>query len=339
MTQQDLLESISQIICDYRLGEIPPMTPDHVNRWICQFENNEQLPILQELNYLLKKYYFSRSRAKSCLEKSFFNTNKAEKVSQIQFLDIQKRGNSQKELLKLANEITISRYSINLYRNILKPIGYVYLDDCLFSGNRVYHDLKDWLEQNIAISHTNIFLIFFALHTSGKRYVEQSLATIARERNIRFIIDSDLEFSNLHWEKEKYECLWPKQINNNPLVDQFVNLVEDNCRNKNFNPRLFRPDLIPKQETLCSSPQARNVIEAAFLKQGSYIVSLPEKRQHSMRPMGFEYFESLGFGSMFITYRNIANNCPLVLWWGDPINYSSSHPFSKWYPLFPRKVN
>jgi hypothetical protein len=54
--------------------------------------------------------------------------------------------------------------------------------------------------------------------------------------------------------------------------------------------------------------------------------------------MGFEYFESLGFGSVFITYRNIANNCPLVLWWGDT-NYHPSHPFSKWYPLFPRKGN
>ena len=57
-----------------------------------------------------------------------------------------------------------------------------------------------------------------------------------------------------------------------------------------------------------------------------------------MRPMGYEYLESLGFGSVFITYRNIANNCPLVLWWGDT-TYSPNHPFSSWYPLFPRKVN
>ena len=54
--------------------------------------------------------------------------------------------------------------------------------------------------------------------------------------------------------------------------------------------------------------------------------------------MGYEFLESLGFGSVFITYRNIANNCPLALWWGDT-SFPPSHPFSKWYPLFPRKVN
>jgi len=56
----------------------------------------------------------------------------------------------------------------------------------------------------------------------------------------------------------------------------------------------------------------------------------------SMRPLGFEKLESLGFGSLFITYRNIANNCPLALWYGNP-DYSPPHPLGLWYPLFPRR--
>ena len=38
--------------------------------------------------------------------------------------------------------------------------------------------------------------------------------------------------------------------------------------------------------------------------------------------------ESLGFGSLVVTFRNCPNNAPLALWAGDP-----------WYPLFPRRTN
>lgn len=46
------------------------------------------------------------------------------------------------------------------------------------------------------------------------------------------------------------------------------------------------------------------------------------------RPLGNMVLETLGFGSMLVTFRNCPNNSPLALWAGDP-----------WYPLFPRKVN
>jgi hypothetical protein len=38
--------------------------------------------------------------------------------------------------------------------------------------------------------------------------------------------------------------------------------------------------------------------------------------------------ETLGFGSLIVTFRNCPNNTPLALWAGDP-----------WYPLFPRITN
>jgi hypothetical protein len=55
-----------------------------------------------------------------------------------------------------------------------------------------------------------------------------------------------------------------------------------------------------------------------------------------MRPLGYDYLKSLGFGAILVTYRNIANNCPLALWWGDP---NKAYPLNAWYPLFPRIVN
>ena len=48
-----------------------------------------------------------------------------------------------------------------------------------------------------------------------------------------------------------------------------------------------------------------------------------------MRPLGYHNLRTLGFGSMFITYRNCPNNCPLALWVEQDA-----------YPsLFPRKAN
>src|SRR5205823_14973302 len=45
-------------------------------------------------------------------------------------------------------------------------------------------------------------------------------------------------------------------------------------------------------------------------------------------PLGYDVFKCVGFGSLLVTYRNCPNNCPLVLWAGDP-----------WFPLSPRKTN
>ena len=46
------------------------------------------------------------------------------------------------------------------------------------------------------------------------------------------------------------------------------------------------------------------------------------------RPLGNMVLDTLGFGSMIVTFRNCPNNAPLALWTGDP-----------WYPLFQRTTN
>jgi hypothetical protein len=46
------------------------------------------------------------------------------------------------------------------------------------------------------------------------------------------------------------------------------------------------------------------------------------------RPLGNMLLETLGFGSLIVTFRNCPNNAPLALWAGDP-----------WHPLFPRTTN
>jgi hypothetical protein len=339
--RQALLESIATTIADYRQGEIPAMTPDHVTRWVYQFDKDDQLTILVEMDRILKTYYVSREKAKDIIKRALtsqkiFGNNPATVISRTHFLRIQRNGNSQNELLTLANEVTQCEYGISVTSCGASPVAYIYLDDCLFSGNTGLYDLKQWLPS--AIRGTTLYLIFLGAHTSGLSYLKSRFDSEAKVRGVSLDCRQWYKFNNLPQDTERFDCLWPRKISGDELVDTYIQQVMERCQGQSFSPRLFRPSGVPTQETIFSSPEARKVVERAFLKAGAYIVSLPKSPKFKMRPLGYESLESLGFGAIFVTYRNIANNCPLVLWWGDP-NFPSSHPFSKWYPLFPRKVN
>jgi hypothetical protein len=77
-----------------------------------------------------------------------------------------------------------------------------------------------------------------------------------------------------------------------------------------------------------SCEDGRHLLEQEFLKAGAKIRSLCPHLNKYQRPLGNMVLETLGFGSLFVTFRNCPNNCPLAFWAGDP-----------WYPLFPRKTN
>ena len=60
--RRNLLTSITNTIKDYRAGEIAELTPDHVDQWISQFDENVQLPILRELDHIFKFTYVSKDK-------------------------------------------------------------------------------------------------------------------------------------------------------------------------------------------------------------------------------------------------------------------------------------
>jgi hypothetical protein len=78
-------------------------------------------------------------------------------------------------------------------------------------------------------------------------------------------------------------------------------------------------------------------VEQAFLAVGAKLFCVAQNPAPSVRPMGFEVIGTIGFGTPIVTWRNIANNCPLALWYGD-LSYGPGHPLGMWYPLFPRKM-
>jgi hypothetical protein len=343
--RQTLLQSIATIIADYRQGEIWALDSIHVDRWVTQFnrfgfDGDSQMVILEQMERILKSYYISYKKAQAFIvhiltSQNLFGANPAETIPNFSFLRIQTRGNSQNDLLNLCDSALRTIYGIGLEDCGRNPSAYIYFDDCLYSGNRVRRDINAWLP--IAVPGSTIHIILFGMHTSGFNYSRKIIEQEAQLRSISICFWSLYEFNNDRRSPLKFDCFWACEISGDNLVDQYVQAVNERRQSLNKSlPPLFRPNDIPMQDSIFSSPAAREVIECAFLKAGAYIVSLPKSPKESVRPLGYEYLETLGFGAILITYRNIANNCPLALWWGDP---DKAHPLNAWYPLFPRTVN
>ena len=64
------------------------------------------------------------------------------------------------------------------------------------------------------------------------------------------------------------------------------------------------------------------------LKAGVRIRQMCPHLNQYQRPLGNMILDTLGFGSLIVTFRNCPNSAPLALWAGDP-----------WHPLFQRTTN
>ena len=179
---------------------------------------------------------------------------------------------------------------------------------------------------------------YAAACTTPRRSALPYLEPMAREANVSFDFKRRLLYHNSRCGTARYDCLWAPRCRADSVVTDYAQQLAERCEEMNIRPHLFRSDDDSREETVFSTPQARQAVGRAFLRRGVQIIASCARPKVEMRPMGYEKLQSLGFGAIFITYRNIANNCPLVLWWGDP-TASDRHPLSKWYPLFPRKAN
>jgi hypothetical protein len=328
------VNSIVDTVADYRLGEINPIDPDHVERWVSQFSKEDQPVILNEMDRILKDYYVSCDDLfqwvrDTLSDSKIFGNNLAASIVKTHFLQIQDKGNSQNDVLGMVNSVLSDDYGLDIRECGIRPSTYVYLDDCMYTGNRVKWDIKNWIGK--AQAGTHLHIIFYALHRSSLSYVQSEIDPICKSRGVKPSYWCEREING-------NETFWPRQVLDDPLVDEYIHAIVVKAKVKGWRPRLFRPrgQLLP--ETVFSSPAARDIVEAAFLSKGAFIMSLPNVAKAEMRPMGFEKLESLGFGSMFVTCRNISNNSPLVLWWGIP-NRGPGHPLGRWCPLFLRRGN
>jgi hypothetical protein len=338
-TQDDLLQTLAATVSDYRQGEIPPISPEHIRLWLEQFDAADRPIILAELASILERTYLSRASIKDSLRRFLHSVvisgrTPASVLPCTTFLDIQ-TGESQRSLLGIVAEILREEHGWSLDAcGTEEPETFIYLDDAVYTGNRLRHDLASESQQTpgwiTTTAPRGATLIIFAVlaHLTGWDYALRRIEAEARVKvlDLLALYDSCIEHERITGGKA--QCLWPEELTGDPAVDQYVWQVRDRLAEKGLPDCLFRDPDTPPVETVFSSKESRQVVESAFLRAGCRLFSASVRQPH-LRPLGFEVLESLGFGTLVVSYQNISNTCPLVLWWDQP---------GVWRPLFPRRA-
>lgn len=325
MNERDtLILSLLNIIKDYQNASMSQL---HIAKWINQFNPRVQIPILHELVHVFQKTYISAHTMTKAIED--FNAlilyNLHNLNSKVCLLNIQKGGNSQAHMLQLANELMMRKHGHSIYTMTGGQESFVYLDDVSFSGNRIIRDIGDWIKQAAPLTaRVNICLIH--RHSSGYFYVERQLKRIidASGKNIQVqwkkLTPHHHEYENLLAFIHQRDVLSPTSIPDDAMVHAFIQRMNHDVQ--------LRVAGQNSKNNLFSSEAGRHILEQEFLKAGVRIRNQSSHMVDTLRPLGYTKLDTLGFGSLVVTYRNCPNTTPLALWAGDP-----------WYPLFPRTTN
>ncbi len=332
----ELVGEFCSLVGDYRReDDITVITPGRVSRWVRQFERygfsqDGMKRILKSLSSVLKRTYISRERTIDFLIRLVKRVEKRSGVGKhhINFLSLQKQGKSQSDMLALTEEYVLGRSIGDCGGSDV----YLYMDDVVYSGNRFRYELSGWINDQ-APKGARIYSGHMVMHTQGAQYAIGQIRKVAESKEVAFFSAKQTSFSN-NKKFRTYEALWPRAIND-PKVQEYIRRSQARALSKfGFAPIIARDHAV---ECDLLSSEERVFLENAFLACGIELVNAAASPSQNMRPMGFEVLEGFGFGALTVTWRNIANNCPLALWYGDPDNYPQDHPFGQWFPLFPRK--
>lgn len=338
----DYLASIVDTIRDYREGDISAPDADRVDTWVKQFAENVQLPILSEMDYVLKRTYFSRERVEKFLgglieARGLVGGDPRKFWSGVSLLNIQQGGNSQAEMRNLFNRLLKDKFGFSIAERDNASV-FVYLDDFICTGNRVRNDLRAWINDHAPVKST-LHIIVAVSHRGGQWYAEtggksaerlslQDIATNAgKEIGIKWWHGILLEDRKSH--SNVVDVLRPTtSILNDVTVQNHA--VQNYVATMKHEPVLREPGSVGVNN-LFSADEKKSLLEREFLIAGARIRQQCPNLPKTMRPLGHARLESLGFGSLVVTFRNCPNTAPLALW-ANPRDGS-------WYPLFPRVTN
>ena len=324
--REDLLSSIANTIQDYRAGDLPTPTPDHVDRWVLQFDEAVQIPMLREMDHALKRTYFSLEVVIGSLRvliqtEELVGNDPCVFWRGVHFLDIQGGGNSQTEMLTLFDAILQEKCGFGIAQCGGESPVHIYLDDGIFTGNRVRRDLEAWIRDQAPVNAT-LHIVSIASHSGGQYYADKYITDAATraEKAISVTWWSEIKLEDRKSYSSEVDILRPIAIPNDAAVQAYVQAM-------GYPPTLRQPGNIGGK-ALFSSDEGKSLLEQEFLKAGARIRQLCPNLGATQRPLGHMTLDTLGFGSLIVTFRNCPNNAPLALWVGDP-----------WYPLFPRTTN
>jgi hypothetical protein len=322
----EISEELAKITADYRVGELPAPTAAHVQKWLGQFDAGIQLPLLTELVHVLNHTYIPKVKVEAFLSNLVLlpklATDKPNEFwSGVKFLDIQRGGRSQHEMLAMFGIHLQQKTGLVLANcGANDPKTFVYLDDGLYTGNRILNDLRDWLKT--APNEAKLHVIVIANHTGGTYYLQTNFAKAKQDakKDISVSWWHLIELEDRKSDINTSDVLRPRKLPDDERTKKYAATLKF--------PPIFRSADGTGKLNLFSSETGRDLLEQQFLMKGALIRENSPQLPETHRPLGNMVLSTLGFGSTIVTYRNCPNNAPLALWAGNP-----------WYPLFARKTN
>lgn len=329
------------------------ITPAHVVEWVQQFDEQDRAFILSELCHLLGQgIYIQRVQAKELLlnlvkgAAQYYKYGSEDAfLNETQFICLQPDGKSQCVLLELLNEVLVETFNKPLEQcGILAPNNYIYIDDVLATGKTFVTNIADWLGENnrleqLKSGQIKFMAYFFCTHTWGVNTARYMLKMKTGEDFFldakKFVIHSKYKVeNNIKGFNEKLNLLYPQT----PQPDFDIYLGGLAGIAKNHRDRAYRPLNMPSTEHFFSSKENRIRLETIFVQKGIEIINRiqDEQKRKNHRPLGKTYpsYHTFGTGTMFFTWRNISNTCPIVLWWNNP-----AHHWKGLFPLFNRGIH
>lgn len=351
---EKLITEIYEIIKDYRRHDIDflyhtEITESHILKWINQFDENDREFVLSELLHILKKSYLTEEKTIEILTleietlaKELGYKNVTDFLNETTILDCQEPGKSQKIMLKMVEKILLNKYGYNINKSDKNNIKHwLYIDDVLSSGRTFKDDIIEKINnyglENFKKDKINIIGAFIILHYWGVKNNWFSLDLYYKfkiSNSINFLrvvkVDNYPYINNIHHPNPIFNHVYPIKTE---IGEIFLNELENSFErdyNLNNKQHAFRNPDYPLEETFFSTKENRHRFEQIILKKGIEIYNnIGKINTASIRPLGFcpPSYQTLGTGSLYITWRNISNTCPLVFWWDT----------NGWTPLFPRK--
>lgn len=321
-----LVQQLVTLSMDYQLGKIGTFNANHVERWLNQFPEECQNSLLKELNFVLAQSYIQKKHLQDFIENKIIHphtkpTINAQVFNHSTLLDIQGAGNSQRDCIAIFRELLQANAGIDISINNANATNQIYLDDVIYSGQRMRTDVSNWILA-AAPPECNLYIMSHSMHRLSLWYstgfIEKKIAESKKKINLKWvygnIIEDRLAFTDTS------DVLRPVAGDNGQSVNNYIQTMS--------KPPVYRRPGNVGGRAFFSSDAGRQLLENEFLKAGARIKEICPKFKVQHRPLGYMSLESLGFGTMIVTYRNCPNNAPLALWAGHP-----------WYPLFPRSNN
>ncbi len=328
---QNYVEEISQALANYRPEDDIKRDTDHVYQWLSQFRPHSQRSIAEGTARILSQFFLSKEACTDFIDdiithKDLVQDDPAAFWAQTAILNLQKQGNSQRELVQM---LTTSLNKQGIQHGSPEPRYSVYIDDAIFTGNTVLHDLKEWVQS--APDKHRVHVLTFGHYKSGQQHAQQALNKVIKaskkDIKITFHARPDAKLMNFLAKRNISQSMWPTQkVLSHPLIQEYAQQITRRKNKIHYRQTQKNPSLMPEY--------ARHAMEEEFLIAGVQIINRCKSPSRHLKPLGYSPYPGFGFGSILTTYRNCPQNCPLALWWGS--QEPNTDNSAAWYPLMER---